>query len=160
MELDKRVQKLIDDLIEEEQQNVICKYDLLVAQSESFTPIEQLLWLALQYHLEGFSIQPQAQIGKYRVDFLVELKSEMEGWDWKSQLVIECDGHDFHERTKEQAINDKTRDRELQRVGIPVIRFSGSEIWKDPQKCAEFVHQFIGDLREREWRKRFETKES
>ena len=47
-----------------------------------------------------WSIFPQHPIGKYRVDFL--LIDE----DYDVQVVIECDGHDFHERTKEQAMRD------------------------------------------------------
>ena len=33
---------------------------------------------------------------------------------------MECDGHDFHERTKEQASSDKKRDRSLQAAGFLV----------------------------------------
>ena len=42
-----------------------------------------------------WTITPQAQLGKFRVDFLIE--------DLETGLkaVIECDGHNFHERTKE-----------------------------------------------------------
>ncbi len=49
--------------------------------------------------------------------------------------VIECDGHDFHERTKEQAQRDKKRDRELQAAGYKVFRFTGSEIWRSRGEC-------------------------
>jgi very-short-patch-repair endonuclease len=52
------------------------------------------------------------------------------------KLVVECDGHDFHERTKEQAEHDKKRDRKLTELGYTVLRFTGREIWRDPMACA------------------------
>lgn len=48
-------------------------------------------------------------------------------------LAIECDGHDFHEKTKEQARRDKSRDRLLMANGIHTIRFTGSEVFRRAQ---------------------------
>jgi very-short-patch-repair endonuclease len=42
------------------------------------------------------------------------------------RLVVECDGHDFHEKTKQQVTKDNRRERELQIAGWHVFRFSGS----------------------------------
>mgnify|MGYP006171163345 CR=1 FL=1 len=44
---------------------------------------------------------PQHQIGDYRVDFLL-LAKDFSGKEL--QTVIECDGHDFHERTKARGV--------------------------------------------------------
>lgn len=44
------------------------------------------------------------------------------------QMIVECDSHDFYERTKEQASKDKERDRALQSVSFLVFRFSGADI--------------------------------
>jgi very-short-patch-repair endonuclease len=52
------------------------------------------------------------------------------------QMIVECDGHEFHERTKEQASRDKERDRALQSAGFLVFRFSGADIWRDVFACA------------------------
>lgn len=82
-----------------------------------------------------FFITPQASIGKYRADFLLWFSIGRH----HGGVVVECDGHDFHERTKEQAARDKRRDRELLAAGYPVMRFTGSEIYKDPIGCAEQV---------------------
>ena len=54
-------------------------------------------------------------------------------------FAIELDGHDFHERTKEQAKRDKERDRAFQRAGWTVVSFSGSEVWADPFRCVREV---------------------
>lgn len=72
---------------------------------------------------EKYKLSQQVQIGDYRVDFLLPEVS----------LVVEVDGHDFHERTKEQAAADKQRDRFLARRGLRIIRFTGSEIYADPR---------------------------
>ena len=53
-------------------------------------------------------------------------------------MAVELDGHDFHEKTKEQSKNDKERDRILQSHGYFVARYTGSEIYNNPQKvCAD-----------------------
>lgn len=52
-------------------------------------------------------------------------------------LYVELDGHDFHERTKAQARRDKSRDRAMAADGVTVLRFTGSEVWRDPDACAK-----------------------
>jgi very-short-patch-repair endonuclease len=83
----------------------------------------------------------QVNVGKYRVDFLLLHRF---GLDDAGAIAIEIDGHEFHEKTKEQAARDKKRDRELQKLGIKVFRFTGSEVWKDPYGCAHQVLS-VGD---------------
>lgn len=73
--------------------------------------------------------------GNYRLDFAVDPEG--------SKIAIECDGHEFHERTKEQAARDKSRDRALQAAGWRVLRFTGSEIFADPGKCASEVRAIV-----------------
>jgi hypothetical protein len=51
-------------------------------------------------------------------------------------VAVECDGHDFHEKTKAQAARDKKRDRDLQSLGWRVLRFTGSEVFRDPGAVA------------------------
>lgn len=79
-------------------------------------------------------IIPQVIVGQYRVDFLIIYGKGKFGW---GGVVVECDGHEFHEKTKEQASHDKARDRYLQSLGLKVFHFSGSDIWNDPFGCAE-----------------------
>lgn len=50
-------------------------------------------------------------------------------------VVVECDGHDFHERTKEQAAKDRSRDRRLQDAGFRIHRYTGHELYKQPYDC-------------------------
>jgi very-short-patch-repair endonuclease len=53
------------------------------------------------------------------------------------RMVIECDGFDFHDRTRQQASRDRTRDRWLQSFGILVYRYTGGDIWADVFRHAE-----------------------
>jgi very-short-patch-repair endonuclease len=88
------------------------------------------------------TVYPQHRVGDFRVDFAVEIAvGSNSAW-----LGIECDGHDFHERTKEQAARDKSRDRALTAAGYRMMRFTGSEIYKDNMACALQVHSFIMKL--------------
>lgn len=84
---------------------------------------------------ETVAVFPQAVIGDYRVDFVIQC------WDWKDKrwthVVVECDGHEFHERTKEQAEKDKSRDRVLTAGGYKILRFTGREVWRDALGCVE-----------------------
>jgi very-short-patch-repair endonuclease len=85
-------------------------------------------------------IIPQLKIGKYRTDFMIFAKHHT---GEAIPVVVECDGHDFHERTKEQAKRDRGKDRAIQVNGYPILRFTGSEIYADAPKCAAEVVRFI-----------------
>lgn len=52
-----------------------------------------------------------------------------------SRVAVELDGHDWHERTKEQAASDKRRDRMMVAEGWSVMRFTGSEVYLDAADC-------------------------
>jgi|SRR6185312_9354931 len=104
------------------------------------------------------SIHSQVPLGPYRVDFYLQA-FVVNNWEppakitdrWL-QLVIECDGHDYHERTKEQARHDKRRDRWFQTHGLSVLRFTGSEIWADPFGCVDQIHDaFLAAWDRRKW---------
>lgn len=72
----------------------------------------------------------QLQIGTYSADIAFVRGEDDAG------VVVECDGHDFHERTPQQAAHDKQRDRFMAARGWVVIRFTGGEIHKDVSRCA------------------------
>lgn len=75
---------------------------------------------------------------RYRVDFLLK----------DARLIIELDGHDYHS-TKEQLAKDASRQRYLIRAGYTVMRFTGSEIFKDVQACVREVKQLYTELMQR-----------
>lgn len=100
------------------------------------SPIERAFYRCFLYVGMGLpesiriGIESQVVIGEFRVDFVLLSP------DGKRLCVVECDGHDFHERTKEQAARDRSRDRELLMAGLPVLRYTGSEIYQRPFECA------------------------
>jgi very-short-patch-repair endonuclease len=91
--------------------------------------------------------KPQHRIESFRVDFAIRrfLRQSPGIMVGGPKMVIECDGHDFHERTKEQAAADKSRDRLLQTWGYNVLRFTGSEIWKNSTRCVEQVEECMNE---------------
>jgi very-short-patch-repair endonuclease len=94
------------------------------------------------------TIQPQAPLGEYRVDFLITatlVEDEPELQVFRKQVIVEADGFDYHDRTKEQATRDRKRDRELQSQGFSVFRYAGSEIWASPFRCAEEIVRFLAE---------------
>jgi hypothetical protein len=70
---------------------------------------------------------------RYRTDFslLAYFKTPMDS----IEIDIEIDGHNFHEKTKEQVTRDKRRDRYFTAIGARILRFSGSEIFTNPIEC-------------------------
>lgn len=83
----------------------------------------------------------QAPVMEYVADFLIAFRT-YQGTPLH-KIVIECDGHDFHERTKEQARHDRSRDRKMTAAGFKVFRFTGSEIYGDPKKCVAEIKSYL-----------------
>ena len=119
------------------------------------SPIEQLLAIELEDlglidmvlfnpFIDVIAIEKQETIvakgNKYRVDFLIPVI-------YKNQenvcFVIECDGYEFHQKTKKQVEKDNKRQRDLQEEGYEVIRFSGTEIYHRPWECAKTIKNII-----------------
>lgn len=73
-------------------------------------------------------LHQQYSANGYRLDFALLGDGVM--------VAVEADGHDYHERTKEQAEHDKSRDRALAAAGWTVLRFTGREIHRNAEKCA------------------------
>lgn len=92
---------------------------------------------------------PQVQFDNYRVDFILGWQNG--GGDAQMSIAIECDGHDFHERTKEQAQRDKARDRYLATRVAGVLRFTGSEIYQNPIRCANEAFFISREVFEKWW---------
>ena len=69
-------------------------------------------------------VRAQMPCGRYSIDFAVVGPGGL-------RVAIELDGHEFHEKTKEQVAADKARERVLVKNGWRVIRFSGSDVHRD-----------------------------
>lgn len=128
------------------------EYCLTESLVDCESPIEQLLAVEIEIHLqtmfipiliEDIFIDKQAEIianwKTYRADFLITVKY----WNGLKMYVVECDGHEFHQKTKEQVERDNERTRNLQASGYIVIRFSGTEIYHRSTRCARELKRII-----------------
>ncbi len=113
------------------------KFNMLMEKGENFI-----------INAQGFCyiwVWPQAQLKDWRVDFLVSVwgcpEDSEDDFKWR-HLIVECDGHEYHERTKEQAARDRSRDRRAVLADAVVFRFTGSEIWRDPWGCAGQIREW------------------
>lgn len=99
---------------------------------EDCSPIERIAILqCIQFRdslgATDMRVVMQEEVGPYHADITVKQDSI------NFKVAIECDGHDFHEKTKEQAAKDKKRDREFQKLGYVILRYTGSEIVNTPE---------------------------
>lgn len=101
-------------------------------------------WMAHEKSDVGkYRVTPQLEVGRRRIDIAVEYAS----YDGVYiQLAVECDGHEFHNATFEQAQSDRARDRELLGYGWTTIRFTGSEIVRNPAAAADEVYGAVSAL--------------
>ncbi len=88
-------------------------------------------------------VQPTVEIGsqQFRPDFAC-LDEEFD-----IKIAVELDGHDFHERTKDQAARDKQKDRAFASAGWRVLRFTGSEVYESAESCVSEVLNVGNGLR-------------
>ena len=91
----------------------------------------------------GFFIQPQARIDQYRVDFLLT-QYGIGPEDIYSPVIVELDGHDFHDKDKRQRSYEKARDRHLVKRKYRVLHFTGSDIVADPFRAAHEALDMAG----------------
>lgn len=104
-----------------------------IREDKSESPIERELYQALQGVFPGVIIQQHEFHENGR------LKTKPDMFLPEHNICIYCDGHEFHERTKEQAKRDRSIDRWLIGKGMKPLRFTGSKIFNDAQKCAEEI---------------------
>lgn len=122
----------------------------LIAEADGVDDVFGALVLGYNGGFYQLEVKPQAKLclGRYRVDLMLDVLEPVRRKSTpfeppELRIAVECDGHDFHEKTKDQAQRDKARDRELQALGLRVIRFTGSEIRRDPATCARAVIDLV-----------------
>lgn len=139
-------------LFEEESVNENVLIDIVNYIEYIKSPIESILFTAISIFINKHDIriyiEPQYEIQankhKYIVDFYIcydEIINNYLKKDFK--LIIECDGHEYHHANKKQVENDYNRENDLKLSGCDVIRFTGSQIYKEPMKCAEKIMKYI-----------------
>lgn len=104
------------------------------------SPIEVQLGAELMRRLpSGFRLEPQFQFGHFRMDFAVISPRG------DTCLFVECDGKAFHS-TAAQKMNDRVKDAASARACIPLLRFTGSQIFRGAPACAQTVVDLVKGL--------------
>lgn len=130
--------------------NNLWKYTVIDFNTSSCkSPIEQIFYFAYEIYYADhcnechIALEPQlptsGQSGKtYYPDFRL--------FDYEADeylpILIECDGHEYHQKTKAQVKRDNERDYDLKMAGYEILHFSGSQIYNDPMKCVEDAFSF------------------
>lgn len=102
-----------------------------MASAASESPLETAARLAMV--LSGLGVKEQVVVnGVGRVDFVVE-----------DTVVVEVDGWEFHQ-SRDAFERDRARDRLMLGHGLPVMRFTASELRRDLVRMAGQVAAAIG----------------
>jgi hypothetical protein len=115
---------------------------------ECESPIEIMLGMSIEIYLElhslRFAITSQEEVKinghKYRPDFRISYIDKLQK---ERFLYVDCDGHDFHERTKQQVAYQNNRDFDMKFENIELLHFSGFQIHNDDIQCAKKVYEYI-----------------
>lgn len=111
------------------------KYDEKKELSLCESPIEVMLFQAMRNSLKDernrkVKVYSQVPCGYYRIDLAVYSKTR--------KIAIECDGKAYHS-TPEQIARDRKKDKFLRKNGWDVLRFTGSEIYNNPEGCVKEI---------------------
>jgi very-short-patch-repair endonuclease len=134
--IDRGIESPIEDLF-----YIACRCQC-IAEEVSFNPSPEhngTEW-TLGY---GIHVMPQFRIDKYRVDFLITQKG-IGPSEILSPVVVELDGHEFHDKNKQQRSYEKARDRFLLRAGYRVVHYTGSDVVSDPYSVAYDALSLLG----------------
>ncbi len=151
---------LFEESVNKEVSKILEYYsqELILSLDETKSPVERmyLVWINYERVYYGLgddvfvNLVPQYKVIKgekiFYIDFCFEVIDYYPIKEPLLKFFVEIDGHDFHEKTKEQVKLDKQRERELADECDALIRFSGSEIFNDPQGC---VHETMRILRKK-----------
>ncbi len=99
-------------------------------------PVDSVLEPAMRRLFETYRLPPyefHAHIGGFEVDFLIT----------GTPIVLECDGWEFHAKTRAQQDADAARDVDLAELGYLTIRFTYHQIVRQPAKQARRIAAVI-----------------
>jgi very-short-patch-repair endonuclease len=131
---------------------------LYVNISNTESPLEAAFvaaWMAIEecdFSTITFRTQHAVEVeGRgYRLDFVFEPQQygglEALIGPQCPKIALELDGHDYHEKTKEQVTYRNRRDRDLQAAGWIVLHISGSEFNANAEKATKEVYDRVSTL--------------
>ena len=102
------------------------------------TDAEKLLWVYLKSGIDGLKFRRQHPIGLYIADFYCH----------QTKLIVEIDGSVHNEKDVKET--DEARQKELERWGYTIIRFTNQEVMKFPGNIIKIIAEkisFLNDLK-------------
>jgi REase_MTES_1575 len=103
------------------------------------SPVEKIFCEAFEGQYSWYlwdSLVAQHRVGRYRLDFAYP----------EAMVGVEIDGREFHS-TPEQKAADKVRQDRLESGGWKILRFTGSEVYRDAPECAiQFIRVICEQL--------------
>lgn len=111
--------------------------------------IETMFWNAAYEKMSRLgTFTPQVEVGYYRLDFaLTAIRGAR-----LLKIAIEIDGQDWHS-SPEQRDHDYKRDRYLSKEAWQVIRFTGSQVYRNVDACVDETIELVKTY-QRYWGKR------
>lgn len=99
-------------------------------------------WYEIIYGKNNLYLQIESQpkdpyFSGYIPDFAIYINNQNAGF------VVEIDGHEWHEKTKEQVRADKEKDRSYLKNKFIPIRFTGSEVYHNTKRCVDELFEII-----------------
>lgn len=89
-----------------------------------------------RYGRDHVLLMPQYKWLRYRIDWVMKIPTLQQPY-----VFIECDGKDFHS-SPEQVRRDQQREAEIFKHGIYVLRFTGSEIFRETDWCVDYTVKY------------------
>lgn len=113
---------------------------MVVPMSDCFPPAIHDVMSGDPWPVQPVVIAPQFNIARYRLDFLVQIKTNRR----LTQIVVECDGKQFHSE-RDAMLADEARDAYLRALGIRTIRYRGSWIYRNSTTVADEIASIVAD---------------
>ena len=106
-----------------------------ISEEEGYYYLEINNKKSIMFEIE---LQPEEEFfNGYRPDFMITINGVYGGY------VIEIDGHEWHEKTKEQARADKEKERMYLKSCYIPVRFTGSEVYHNAKMCVNELFEII-----------------
>ena len=122
--------------------NAVLERGFVIIQDHRCEITKEEDWYNIIYAKNNLCLQIEAQpkdnvFNGYIPDFAIFINGLYKGF------IIEIDGHEWHEKTKEQARADKEKERMYLKNGFIPVRFTGSEVYHNTKKCVDELFEII-----------------